>query len=115
MAKQKKGGREIALRQCQKNICYLCGKPFYSRRREKQEKKELWATLDHVTPVAKGGGKIANSLMAHRICNMTKGDRDPYPCEVFAAQAVWNESERLRRRHIKSMWRKHHQIVRKRA
>lgn len=48
--------------------CYLCEKPFTDHNR---------ATIDHVKPLSKGGTwDIDNLKLAHKKCNIEKGDRE---------------------------------------
>lgn len=48
-------------------VCALCGKPIES-------KDEL--TVDHIIPRAMGGATIyENCQLAHKICNLRKGDK----------------------------------------
>lgn len=50
------------------NDCYLCDKPFTDERRP---------TIDHVTPLSKGGGwETTNLKLADRKCNQDKADRE---------------------------------------
>lgn len=51
----------------QDNLCYLCNKPFTKNNKP---------TIDHIVPLAKGGGwNLENLALAHRSCNVDKGDR----------------------------------------
>lgn len=58
----------------QAGACYLCTRPFVD---------DDWATVDHVTPKAKGGPDAGNILLAHLACNNQKSDRDPTPDELL--------------------------------
>lgn len=56
----------------QSGRCFYCGDPVGAK-----------ATLDHVIPKCYGGiDDIANVVLAHRRCNLLKGDRLPTPDEV---------------------------------
>lgn len=51
----------------QGNTCYLCGGRFT---------KGNGPTIDHVRPLSRGGDwSVGNLLLAHRRCNLEKGDR----------------------------------------
>jgi hypothetical protein len=51
--------------------CFICGGPF-----GKKEK----VTIDHWIPLSKGGTwKLSNLRIAHKSCNLWKGDRVPLP------------------------------------
>jgi len=57
--------------------CMLCGTPLDMTRKKKGEQiKFLSPTLDHITPLAKGGLHEPNNIQsAHFICNSYKGNR----------------------------------------
>ncbi|WP_374139434.1 HNH endonuclease [Sphingomonas sp.] len=65
--------------------CALCGKVMSITRSAASPQA---ASVDHVTPRAKGGARFRNSLLAHRSCNSVKGDRMPYPCELLFLEAI---------------------------
>jgi len=49
------------------NICALCGQPI-------TDMKDC--TIDHIVPVSKGGlTKLENCQLAHRLCNLRKGNQ----------------------------------------
>lgn len=49
------------------NICAICGLPI-------ENKKDL--TLDHIKPISKGGlTTIENCQLAHKWCNLRKGNK----------------------------------------
>ena len=51
------------------DFCFICGKNF-----GKKEKR----TIDHWVPLSKGGSwNISNLRLAHKACNLWKGDRIP--------------------------------------
>lgn len=51
----------------QENTCYLCNERFTRGNKP---------TLDHVRPLSRGGDwSVDNLLLAHRKCNLEKGDR----------------------------------------
>lgn len=57
----------------QKGRCYVCGMEINSG-----------ATVDHITPVARGGTDTPpNYAVAHGHCNGRKGSRMPYACELM--------------------------------
>lgn len=56
--------------------CYLCGATMARPTRE------------HVIPQSKGGKNAGNLLMACQPCNVAKGNRWPYPCELIYVGAV---------------------------
>jgi 5-methylcytosine-specific restriction endonuclease McrA len=57
----------------QQGKCWLCGEPM---RNAGKNTHPLAATWDHVLPVSKGGsGKQDNLMLAHRECNIRRGDR----------------------------------------
>jgi 5-methylcytosine-specific restriction endonuclease McrA len=53
--------------------CHLCGSPLdFSIRRTKHP---LYVTVDHLIPKSLGGGDHINNLkLAHRSCNMRRGN-----------------------------------------
>lgn len=68
----------------QNGRCYLCGQQLGRKR----------CTVDHVYPRAAyrfadgvGAGQ-SNFLLAHEKCNVEKGNREPWPCEVLYLAAV---------------------------
>ena len=51
------------------NLCWLCGEPFANH-------GDGAPTLDHVIPRSKGGVRANSNLrLAHRRCNLIRGDR----------------------------------------
>lgn len=56
------------------NHCYLCGKPI----RWNED-----ASDDHVFPRSLGYRADGNMLQAHEKCNMDKGNREPFACEIL--------------------------------
>lgn len=58
----------------QQGRCFYCGEPVGAK-----------ATVDHFIPQCYGGiDDIANTVLAHRRCNILKGDRLPTPDEIEA-------------------------------
>ncbi|QQP89077.1 HNH endonuclease [Skermanella sp. TT6] len=56
----------------QQGRCFYCGEPVGAK-----------ATVDHFIPQCYGGiDDIANTVLAHRRCNILKGDRLPTPDEI---------------------------------
>lgn len=54
-------------------LCHLCGKRVDSRLNGNDP---MGPTVDHVLPLSKGGEHSnANVALAHRLCNVRKGDR----------------------------------------
>ncbi|MFD6364360.1 HNH endonuclease [Streptomyces roseolus] len=54
-------------------MCHLCGEVID---REQTAPQPLAPTLDHVIPIARGGGHtMVNVRAAHFICNSSKSDR----------------------------------------
>lgn len=78
--------------------CYLCGEsidPFTHYNDDRGPSK------DHVRPKSKGFVGDFNQCLAHKRCNMIKGDRDPRPCELLflavtnaIAESVWHSKKR---------------------
>jgi 5-methylcytosine-specific restriction endonuclease McrA len=57
---------------CQGGRCFYCGDPVGAK-----------ATVDHFIPKCYGGiDDIANTVLAHRRCNILKGDRLPTLDEI---------------------------------
>jgi 5-methylcytosine-specific restriction endonuclease McrA len=57
----------------QQGKCWLCG---LQMRDTGKKTHPLFATWDHVLPVSKGGSnKQENLMLAHRECNIRRGDR----------------------------------------
>jgi 5-methylcytosine-specific restriction endonuclease McrA len=57
---------------CQSGRCFYCGDPVGAK-----------ATVDHFIPKCYGGiDDIANTVLAHRRCNILKGDRLPTVGEI---------------------------------
>lgn len=73
-----------ALHGLQKGRCYLCGQPFAGRLNP-----ALRVSEDHVRPISRGGLDHHNRLLAHHVCNMDKGNRPAYACELMLVEAVW--------------------------
>lgn len=62
----------LLLEVAQGGLCFYCGQPVGAK-----------ATFDHVIPQCYGGtDDLANIVLAHRRCNMLKGDRLPTVEEV---------------------------------
>lgn len=52
--------------------CALCGLPCLH---EGDPCADLYATIDHIIPISKGGGHTWNNVqVAHRVCNINKGN-----------------------------------------
>lgn len=50
------------------NICAICGKPITNMKD---------CTIDHIIPISKGGlTTIENCQLAHRECNLNRGNQD---------------------------------------
>lgn len=61
------------LREAQREWCPLCARRIPTRQ----------GTIDHVTPLAKGGAdSIGNWMLVHSACNNAKGDRMPTELEL---------------------------------
>lgn len=73
----------------QENVCYLCGELFT---------RKNGPTIDHVRPLSRGGDwSVSNLMLAHRRCNLEKGDR------IFLEDGTLEpRNQRKRKRH------KHH-------
>lgn len=63
----------------QGETCYLCGGDLPARSKA--------TSLEHVIPRSRGG-KSRDTLLAHVKCNMEKGDRRPYPCELLLLRVI---------------------------
>ena len=58
-------------------ICQICGLPCDPKDRRWGDVGPLFPTQDHIVPLANGGeDTLANSQLAHHICNSLKGDRE---------------------------------------
>ena len=80
-----------ALYNAQNGICPYCGKRLSTSRRGLRRR----ATIDHVTPRARGGRAAPeNEVLAHAGCNFAKANRAPFPCELLFAAITY---ERLSR------------------
>ena len=56
-----------------KNICYLCNEEVHM---DKHYNHNMYGSIDHVIPLAKGGTHTWNNIkLAHRICNSIKADK----------------------------------------
>jgi len=64
--------------------CYLCPERLHDR-----ACRRGGITKEHVVPRAKQGGVRRNILLAHRLCNLRKGDRMPHPCELIYLDAIY--------------------------
>jgi hypothetical protein len=79
--------RKASLLFYQRDCCYLCGGLMQRRRRKNN--KTLWRTTEHIMPRSLGGSpRGANVAMAHMGCNIKKGNRMPYACEIFLGQVL---------------------------
>jgi hypothetical protein len=68
--------------------CYLCGKRFEAplpngTPNRKALNRANKRTEDHVTPKSAGATRLNNKLFTHQRCNMQKGARMPYRCELL--------------------------------
>lgn len=58
----------------------------------KAEWHEHRASFDHLYPRAGTGQHVkarpGRGAMTHAACNLKKGERQPYPCEVLAVEAI---------------------------
>lgn len=56
-------------------LCWICGKP--AGRAANGNDPRWRVTLDHVVPVSKGGRfTFGNLRVAHKLCNMRRGNSD---------------------------------------
>lgn len=68
-----------------RRTCWLCGCPVFRKD----------ASLDHVTPVSKGGSDaLSNLRLAHTWCNRKRGNRDVHPAVVRKWEARLVDSSR---------------------
>jgi hypothetical protein len=65
----------------QDNKCYLCGKKFPPLGEICEFVDQ--PSFDHVVPKSKKGYFYGNVVLSHRKCNVKKGNRRPYPCELI--------------------------------
>jgi 5-methylcytosine-specific restriction endonuclease McrA len=72
------GAAPKELKRAQRGCCYLCGRLVTLK----------YATFDHVVPKSRGGGSLANKLLAHKHCNGRKGNREPRPCELLYLRSI---------------------------
>ena len=75
----------VRLLAAQGNQCAICGGDMRLHGSVTNHRR---ATLDHVRPRSRGGRRSGNVLLAHRICNIRKADRPPFPCELLLLEAV---------------------------
>lgn len=71
----------------QRGLCPYCGRVMPKR----EGTWKRFTNLDHVYPRARQRwrGNIGNLMLAHsQTCNLKKGDRMPYACEVLYLEAV---------------------------
>ena len=70
----------------QEGRCALCGRGMHSlNRRKSRAQHPNDPTIDHIVPVSKGGdGRRDNLQLAHRKCNMARGN-EPLPIGPSAA------------------------------
>lgn len=85
--------------------CYLCSRSMSDRSFQGSNGEP---SVDHVYPKVKGYTRNKNKLLAHKGCNMRKGERPPHPCEVLYLEGIneimeWNDDERWRR--SADMWK----------
>lgn len=87
-----------ALKERDGDHCYLCGKPF---------NKHNQPTLDHIHPLSKGGTWDFDNLgLAHRRCNLDKGDRLLMPdgsLEPRARRVTYRERKANRREALENL------------
>lgn len=61
--------------------CYLLGQPMKLTQQKDGLEGPLFATFDHIIPVAKGGTRHrSNFALAHKHCNSKRGDKDILLC-----------------------------------
>lgn len=73
----------------QEKRCYLCDQRL--ARKAGRRGRSKWS-IDHVRPKRAGASRTRNALLAHESCNIRKGGRQPYPCEILFLDAI---NERL--------------------
>lgn len=68
--------------------CHLCGEPIDY---DAGHLNPLSFTIDHITPIARGGSDTLDNLAAaHRACNRAKGAKAPMPTGVtFVTSRTW--------------------------
>jgi hypothetical protein len=66
--------------------CYLCGKRMTERLLKLPPNHDRYPTHEHIVPIKKGGAhSLANTSIAHRLCNSMKSDRMPRQGDLLAA------------------------------
>jgi hypothetical protein len=77
-----------ALRWAQRSICAGCGRLIPSARRLKRYHPD-YPTFDHLQLRSEGGRRtLANGLLKHQRCNVSRGDRPPNGCDFVWAAVV---------------------------
>lgn len=78
---------ENRLWKLQDGVCPICREPLL---RDERFRDDTGWNLDHVYPRSryKRLGNRGNVLLAHRVCNAAKADREPTGCEVTLLYAV---------------------------
>lgn len=61
----------------QGGLCSICGNPVDMSLPKAMGDAPQYATWDHVLPVSHGGDRKRNLLVAHKSCNVAKGDIAP--------------------------------------
>lgn len=68
--------RKDTLRKMQANQCCWCGKQMQNEKESKWD----YETIEHLTPVSKGGSNdMSNLALAHKKCNEERGNTDREP------------------------------------
>lgn len=82
------GPLRTALNEAQRGRCYLCGDPLGPRKSRGGVRVRSF-NFDHVFPRRRYDFyQRGNLLLAHPDCNVKKGDREPFPCEVIYLAAI---------------------------
>ena len=82
----------------QNGLCFYCGKPMSHR----SEDKLVGFTKDHFYPKCKGNKLNGNVVLAHRLCNEKKSDREPTKYEKIKFEKLYKKMK-IRRGKLKNM------------
>ena len=82
----------------QGGMCFHCGTTMKKRaalNSKRSGRRNDGYTREHLVPKSKGGGNGENVVLAHKSCNLKKGEQMPTANEVSRAKRIHEQAKSL--------------------